>query len=365
MKRSAMRVLALVLLAGCGGDPPSSSSEAGSETETSAETGDGDPGDGDPGDGDPGDGDGEPGDGDGDPGDGDGDSGDGDGDGDPGGPLDDVLTLDQIQVKGTHNSYHVEPTIPIHPSHEYSHPPLDVQREDHVVRSFELGLHRGQGDDLYVYRIAVVDDVTTCEGSAIGSCLATIKAWSDANPGHVPIMSWLEIKDETGGSPINDLLIVDQAILDVFPPNRVLTPDSVQGTHETLRAALETDGWPTLGEVRGKVMFMVLNGGHSSVEAYTYGHTSLLARMMFVGSSDFSLPYAAVSKINNPGDSKIAEAHAARIITASNTCGADQDEDDCFDELAAGLMSGSHALKDDFLTPGDGMTYFLDFPDGN
>ena len=38
---------------------------------------------------------------------------------------------------------------------------------------------------------------------------------------------------------------------------------------------------------------------------------------------------------------------------------------DCYAELDAGQMSGTHALMDDFLEPGDGMTYFLDLPDGN
>ena len=31
----------------------------------------------------------------------------------------------------------------------------------------------------------------------------------------------------------------------------------------------------------------------------------------------------------------------------------------------AGLMSGTHAMCDDFLAPANGMDYFLDFPDGN
>jgi len=74
----------LALALACADDDPAA--EVGG-SETTAETGDGDPGDGDPGDGDPGDGDGDPGDGDGDPGDGDpgdGDGDPGDGDGEPG-----------------------------------------------------------------------------------------------------------------------------------------------------------------------------------------------------------------------------------------------------------------------------------------
>jgi hypothetical protein len=230
------------------------------------------------------------------------------------------------------------------------------------VRAFELDLHRDQGT-LYVYHILVIDQVSTCV--TLVDCLTTIKGWSDQHPGHVPITVWFEIKDSTGGMPIDDLLLVDDTILDVFPPDRVLTPDFVRGNHDTLRAAIETDGWPTLGEIRGKIVFAILNGDHDAVPAYTFDNTSLLGRMMFVGVDDFSLPYAAFSKINDPASPSIADAHAAGILTASNTCGAGQDEGDCFAELAAGQMTGTHNLMDDFLAPVAPMTYFLDLPDGN
>jgi hypothetical protein len=278
------------------------------------------------------------------------------------GPLDDLLTLDHIQVKGTHNSYHIEPMFAFDPSHEYTHPPLDVQLEEFGVRAFELDLHRS-GPNLQVYHITTIDSFSTC--TSLNVCLSTIAGWSDEHPSHVPIMVWLEIKDSTGGEPIDDLLLVDQTILDVFAPERVLTPDLVQGDYPTLREAIVAEGWPTLGEVRGRVMFMILNGDHASVASYTDGGTSLAGRMMFVGTDDFTAPYAAVSKINDPGDPSIADAHAAGILTASNLCSAGSEDDECFAKLEAGKLSGTHNLKDDFLAPIEGMTYFLDLPDGN
>jgi hypothetical protein len=289
-------------------------------------------------------------------------SGDGDGDGDPGGPLDDLLTLDHVQVKGTHNSYHIAPEMPFDASHVYTHPPLDVQLEDFGVRAFELDLHRN-ADFLLVYHIQVIDAFTTC--NTLKACLTTIGAWSDQHPGHVPIMVWLEIKDSTGGEDIDDLLLVDQTILEVLAPEHVLTPDFVRGDHASLREAIETDGWPTLGEVRGKIMFMILNGDHPSVANYVAGPTSLAGRLMFVDVDDYTLPYAAVSKINDPASPNIAAAHAAGILTASNICGAGSTTDACIASLDAGRMSGTHQLMDDFLAPVDGMTYFLDLPDGN
>jgi hypothetical protein len=332
--------LALTLALACGEEPPADTgpTSGGSESETGDPTGDGD---GDP------------------TGD-----GDGDGDGDPGPdyPLDDLLRLTDVQVKGTHNSYHVEPPTLFHPSHAYTHPPLDVQLADYGVRAFELDVHR-HNTSLLVYHIFTADQVSTCE--SLGDCLSTIKGWSEQNPGHLPIMVWIELKDDAGGDAFVDLAPLDQAILAVFPPEQVLTPDSVRGEHPSLRAAIDAEGWPTLGEVRNKVMFMILNGDHPAAVDYLAGEPALLGKPMFVGTNDFSAAHAAVSKINNPGSSRIAEAHAAGILTASNTCGADQDEASCFAELAAGLASGTHALKDDFLAPGEGMTYFLDLPDAS
>ena len=68
-------------------------------------------------------------------------------------PLDDELRLHHVQVRGTHNSYHVEPETVIHPSHAYSHAPLDVQLETQGVRTFELDLHR-MGDTFDVFHLA-------------------------------------------------------------------------------------------------------------------------------------------------------------------------------------------------------------------
>lgn len=279
-------------------------------------------------------------------------------------PLDDTLRLDHMQVRGTHNSYHIEPAIPFDPSHEYTHAPLDVQLEQQGVRSFEIDLHRALDDSYDVYHIAVIDAETTCGDLEV--CLGLIKGWSDANRDHLPIMVWFEIKDSTGGLPIDDLAPIDAVITSVFPANQLLTPDDVRGPHANLREAITTDGWPTLGQVRGRVAFMVLNTG-SYVDAYTAGQTSLAGRTMFVHTSvaDFGLPYAAVSKINDPGSADIALAHASGILVASNVCGAGSTSAACDAKLAQGKTNGVHMLMDDFPAPVANMTYWLDLPDGN
>ncbi|MCA9658160.1 MAG: hypothetical protein KC486_07440 [Myxococcales bacterium] len=282
-----------------------------------------------------------------------------------GDPLDDLLTLDHVQVKGTHNSYHVEPPIPFDASHEYSHAPLDVQLADQGVRAFELDVHEGLGG-FEVYHISVIDSVSTCD--AFTDCLEVIKGWSDDHPLHLPVAVWLEIKDSTGGLPIDagDLDLIDDDIRAVFPEERLLTPDDIQGDYASVRAALEDGGWPTIASVRGQVLFVLLNTDDKS-EDYTYGFTTTEGRAMFarVEPDQFAAPWAAIAKLGLSDDASITAAHAAQILIATNVCGAGEDDDACQADLETAMANGIHMLKDDFPAPIQGKTYWMDLVDGN
>lgn len=295
-------------------------------------------------------------------GDGDGDSGTG-GDGD--GELDDYLRMNHLQVKGTHNSYHIEPALPFDASHEYTHAPLDEQLEVQGVRAFELDFHQELlGEDLEVYHIAVIDSQTTC--GTFKGCLNTIKSWSDEHQNHVPIFVWMEDKDATGGMPITDWSIVDAEIRDVFPEDRIFTADDLQGNYDSPRERIETEGWPTLGEVRGQIVFIFISGG-SEADVYSFGRTTLSGRAAFIqpGSDEYDAPWAAFKKINDPTSPGIADALAADLMVASNVCAADNSDSDCQNKLDMGKANGVHFLKDDIPWPVSGWTYFADFSDGN
>jgi hypothetical protein len=97
-------------------------------------------------------------------------------------------------------------------------------------------------------------------------CLAQVAAWSKANPDHVPLLILLNLKEGQAlpapgavtPAPFDAAAmdVVDAEIRSVFAPEALITPDDVQGDHPTLRAAAAGGGWPTLGEARGKVMFV-------------------------------------------------------------------------------------------------------------
>ena len=79
-------------------------------------------------------------------------------------PMDGVLTYDAVQVKGTHNSYHVE-TIDIS-YWNYMMAPFDVQLDQQGARQIELDFHWIQDDDgvhhhFEVFHIMLTDKGTT------------------------------------------------------------------------------------------------------------------------------------------------------------------------------------------------------------
>lgn len=275
-------------------------------------------------------------------------------------PLDDVLRLNHVQVKGTHNSYHLEPAFAFDASHEYSHLPLDEQLGELGVRQFELDVHY-DGDGFFtVFHLPVIDADTTC--STFVECLQTVRGWSDANPYHSPIFIWIEPKDDLDPQPIRGHYDeLDAEIRSVFP-DRLITPDMVQGDHPTLRDAAVSGDWPTLGEVRGHVVFIMLdNEVHH--QSYTENRTTLAGRAMFVNTPDFAAPYAAFVKYNDPIGSGAAITSAAEqgFIVACNAGGIDNSDELVQAKVEAGLAVGAHTLGTDLPGP-VGDRYWFDMP---
>ena len=194
-------------------------------------------------------------------------------------PLDDVLRVNHIQTKGTHNSYHVQPETSI-PDWDYTHPPLTEQLETWGVRQFELDVHLGDEGEIPVFHVPIFDEGTTCP--TLPECLGELRAWSNANRGHVPLSVFIEVKDDPASADFNPARFDDlDAVLEAsWPAARRLTPDRLRGQHSTLAEAA-ADGWPTLGELRGGVMFVLLDGAEVR-DAYLDGHPELEGRQMFV-----------------------------------------------------------------------------------
>jgi hypothetical protein len=254
------------------------------------------------------------------------------------------LRLNQIQIKGTHNSYHQQSLIAWHASHKYTHLPLTEQLEKRGIRAFELDVHRPAfGSDLVVYHIAAVDSKTTC--SKFKDCLRELKNWSDQHPGHVTIFVWIEIKDGTGGPKFTDFNRVDEEIREILG-DRLITPDDLQGDHETLQAAIQMNGWPTVEASRGKFIFM-LDSDDRTPSVYLRNE-SLAGRVMLPRANESTLnsPWAVVAK-TDPG-SFHAAALQKNFILAVNLCSPESKASDCQESLKKSLEAGTHLIMDDF-----------------
>ncbi|MEC9071160.1 MAG: Ca2+-dependent phosphoinositide-specific phospholipase C, partial [Myxococcota bacterium] len=259
-------------------------------------------------------------------------------------PLDDLLTIHDLQVKGSHNSYHVAPLFPIDGSWAYTHEPLDVQLEEYGVRQVELDIHDPTGTDFSVYHVPVVDAETNCE--SLVDCLTLVKDWSDKNPTHHMLFICIEVKD-LGLVKIDDPATVDQAILSVWPEERIVTPDFVRGEHPDLLTALSTDGWPTLGETRGKAMFISLDEGGFR-DKYLEGHPTLEDRVMFARNGRGE-PWGAM--IETGDESLVAEVLAEGYLVRSHTDSPQKSDEDNQANAETAMGSGAHLLSSDVLEP--------------
>ncbi len=240
------------------------------------------------------------------------DGGDG-GDGMPGGhgggtgseeyPLDDLLRINEIQTEGTHNSYHKWSPIPLL---TYGHPPLDEQLSLYSVRQFELDVH-WEGGSFSVFH-SFADKPSTC--TSLIECLTILKTWSNGNPGHQPLFVIIEPKDDLDISKIKKehFSVMEDEVLSVWPRDLIVTPDDVRGVHPDLRTAITTDGWPTLGEARGKILFFMLN----RTDDYLDGDPSAAGRLFFPRGEDGSEPYAGVFTVE---EAQGKEDEIRRLVT--------------------------------------------------
>jgi hypothetical protein len=321
------------------------------------------------------------------------------------------VSLNEIQVLGSHNSFHIQPRPGIQTllalfdadlaaTLEYTHIPLADQFSTQGVRQIELDIFADPMGGLYdqrrllslinvnpdsgipameqpglkVLHVQDVDFETTCV--TFVECLQVVKRWSDSNRGHLPIAILVEMKEDEIPDPANqgytvplifgasDLDDIDEEIRSVFPRNRVLTPDDVRRGRATLDEAVTTLGWPRLDAVRGRVLFLMDNGG-AKRDLYRAGHPALEGRMLFTNSVPGD-PDAAFVKMNNPFDPDIPDVVAAGYIVRTRA-DADTVEARTGDTAPreAALASGAQFVSSDYPVPDPDFTdYFVQIPGG-
>lgn len=328
-------------------------------------------------------------------------------------PDDSTIHMNQVQQLGSHNSYHIAPDkkladglnsyIPgLTKAWEYTHAPLDQQFQNEGVRQIELDVQVDPNGGLYdtrhansfvglpsesgipemkqpglkVLHLHDVDYQTNCPTFVL--CLQTVKTWSDANPGHVPIMILVEAKADEVPDPLNmgftkplpfdkvGLDEIDKEIRQVFPPEAIITPDEVRGSHKTLNDAVTTEGWPTLAKSRGRVLFSLDNS--DLAKDYADGHPSLQGRLLFTNAEP-GTPESAFVERNDPKgkveeiQGLVKQGYLVRARADADTMQAranDTSDRDAAIESGAQYVSTDYAIPD----PAFGTGFVVKIPGG-
>ena len=170
-----------------------------------------------------------------------------------------VLRTNDVQVLGTHNSYHVQPTLPLSSAWRYTHGSLTSQL-DAGARSVELDVHWDPLLKIWsVYHEPFVDYGSTC--GCFSECLAALWHWSVEHPFHAMITVVVEPKYNIDAlNPWRStaaVLSLQHVVSAQVSRSAILLPQAVQGTAPTMRAALSTCGWPGFNETRGTFAFVL------------------------------------------------------------------------------------------------------------
>ena len=238
----------------------------------------------------------------------------------PAGAASDDVRVNDIQVVGTHNSYHVEPTPqvlavitkvdPELANLAVTHPPLSEQLSNESVRQVELDVFADPAGTLWrpmgtkgfkVFHMEQIDEGSNC--AVFVECLRQLKRWSVAHPHHLPVFVLVQ-PDATVTllGPPNPILIttalldaVDAEIRSVMHPRDLVVPDQVRGHQPSVDAAVRANRWPTLAASRGKFVFLL----DQYRDLYVVGHPNLEGRVMFPASTP-GQPDAAFVEFPDP-----------------------------------------------------------------
>jgi hypothetical protein len=326
----------------------------------------------------------------------------------------DSVKINQIQVIGTHNSYHAglapseaklleqkNPTL--YQGLEYRHRPLDEQLSS-GVRQIELDIYADSNGGRYAHPMGIdavaaaglpkdpdfdpeglmnkpgfkvmhvqeLDYRSTCQ--QLIACLQIVHAWSQAHKDHVPIFILLETKESElppqyhAPSPEKFTAVtfdaLDAEIRSVFKPNEMITPDQVRGKHSTLEEAVLRNEWPTLAAARGKVVFLMDQRPVGPV--YLEGHPALRGRVIFTNAAP-GQPDCAFTEENDGAQEAIAtlvrKGYLVRTRTDSDTKQA-RTNDTARREVA--LASGAQLLSTDYpqSEPSQWTPYSVGLPGG-
>lgn len=319
------------------------------------------------------------------------------------------LKLNQLQILGSHNSYHKHMDTTLFngilginfllPNQykvtelDYYHEPLLNQLDDYKLRGFEIDIYADpQGGHYYnragnalvgipiasgigelqqpgfkVLHIPDIDFETYFY--TFKSNLIALKNWSDAHPNHLPIFIHIEAKESGVGDAVPFLAAfgftqtikftpaladdIDKEIKSVFGNtlDKIITPDIVRGTYTTLKEAVLANNWPTIGDCRGKFIFVMEGGANNE---YLDGHPSLRGRAMFLYTKDDASDESAFLIYNDADSDEVNITNAVNnyYIVRTRADGTNnQNVTGDYTQQKAAFRSGAQIISTDYYRP--------------
>jgi hypothetical protein len=285
------------------------------------------------------------------------------------------VRINQIQLIGSHNSYHAGLLQGMRaflakkrPADlrglDYAHPPLDKQF-DGGVRQIELDIFADSKGGRYahpagpalekaagvpvdpvnsnasdanadvmlqpgfkVMHVQDLDQHSSCQ--PFTACLKVVRDWSLAHPTHLPIYVLVETKQgkpldiphATTPEPFTAATFdeLDREIRSVFSADELITPDDMRGSYATPNEAARAGAWPTLAQARGKVIFLM--DQRSAGPLYLEGYPNLRGRVLFTNAAP-GQPDAAFTEENDGTEAEIAalvrQGYLVRTRTDADT----------------------------------------------
>ena len=310
------------------------------------------------------------------------------------------LRLNQIQVIGSHNSYKeamdaplwqfidlLEPRLAF--SLQYDHLPLADQL-NLGLRNLELDVLYDPDGGRYKHPLGLrimhifsahakeydpADDLSKpglktfhipdfdfrSHHVLFKDCLHAIKQWSLQHKNHIPIFITMNAKDDPLRLPgtvdplpftTTALHSMDEEIRSVFTNDELITPDMIRGTYGTLEEAVLKKGWPTIADVRGRVLFMLDETGKKR-DAYLGPENSLAGKVFFVDERE-GHPCAAIMIVNDPVKEKariqylVGKGYIVRTRADADTKEA---RENTYDRFHAAVESGAQIITTDYYLP--------------
>ena len=132
----------------------------------------------------------------------------------------------------------------------------------------------------------------------LDACLRNVNSWSDAHPNHEVITVFVDKKDQWSDASSNRHPEgFDNLISEIFS-SKLYTPAVLKGTYDSPRAAAADEAWPTLANLRGKVI-IALTGSNQYLNKY-------VDQRAFNGLSFVVPKIGNSSEISNPSSYSVA-----------------------------------------------------------